>query len=78
MESKQTNAPQLIEDVRERASKMPRNSTLLYRNKNPKDATSSYYRGLLKLENGDAYWCGLWVRRLGDERIFEIRLARKI
>jgi hypothetical protein len=57
---------------------MPRNTTLLYRNKAPKDASASHYRGLIKLENGDSYWVGLWVRRLGDERVLEIKLSPKI
>jgi hypothetical protein len=66
-----------VEDVRERSSKMPRNSALLFKNKTPKDATSSHYRGLLKMQNGDAYWVGLWVRRLGTERVLEIKLSPK-
>jgi hypothetical protein len=66
-----------IEDVRARSSKMPRGSTLLYRNKTPKDATSSHYRGLLKMYNGDAYWIGLWIRRLGDERVLEVKVCPK-
>jgi hypothetical protein len=68
----------VAEDVSARSSKMPRNSALLYRNKAPKDATSAHYRGLLKLENGDAYWVGLWVRRIDQERVLEIKVSRKI
>jgi hypothetical protein len=56
---------------------MPRGSTLLFKNKAPKDTTSAYYRGLLKLESGDAYWVGLWIRRIDQERVLEIRLAPK-
>jgi hypothetical protein len=67
----------LPEDVSARAHQMPRNTTILYRNKAPKDANASHYRGLLKLEDGDAYWVGLWVRRVGQARVLEIRLVRK-
>jgi hypothetical protein len=67
----------LAENVHARASNMPRNAALLYRNKNPKDASSSHYRGLLKLENGDAYWVGLWVRQLDQERVLEVKFVRK-
>jgi hypothetical protein len=73
----ETNHQKLVEDVRERSSKMPRNSALLFKNKTPKDATSSHYRGLLKMQNGDSYWIGLWVRRLGEERVLEIKLSEK-
>jgi hypothetical protein len=66
------------EDVSARSHKMPRNSTLLFRNRSPKNAASSHYRGLLKLENGDAFWCALWVRRIDQERVLEIKLSPKI
>jgi hypothetical protein len=56
---------------------MPRNSALLYKNKNPKDANASHYRGLLKLENGQSYWVGLWIRQLDDERVLEVKLVPK-
>jgi hypothetical protein len=68
----------IAEDVRERAAQMPRNSALLFKNKTPKDARSSHYRGLVKLENGQAYWVGLWVRRLDQEPVLEVRLSKKI
>ena len=31
----------------------------------------------VKLEDGTAYWIGLWVRRLGQEPVLEIKLSRK-
>jgi hypothetical protein len=67
----------LPEDVAERASKMPRNAVLLYRNKTPEDTTSSHYRGLLRFEDGSSFWVGLWVRRIDQERVLEIKLSRK-
>jgi len=65
------------EDVSARSHQMPRNSALLCKNKAPKDSRSSHYRGLLKLENGDAFWVGLWIRRIGQEPVLEIKLIRK-
>jgi hypothetical protein len=73
----QSQATKLPEDVTARSSKMPRNSTLLYRNKAPKDARASHYRGLLKMLNGDSYWIGLWVRTVNGERVLELKLSPK-
>ena len=67
----------VAEDVSARSSKMPRNSALLYRNKAPKDPTSAHYRGLIRMLNGDSYWVGLWVRRIDQERVLEIKLVPK-
>jgi prophage antirepressor-like protein len=43
--AKSTTEQGAPEDVSDRASKMPRNATILYRNRAPKDAASSHYRG---------------------------------
>jgi hypothetical protein len=67
----------LGEDVSNRASRMPKNSSILYRNRTPRHDASPHYRGLLKLENGDTYWVGLWVRQLRGEPVLEIKLTRK-
>jgi hypothetical protein len=73
----QTQSKKLGVDVSNRAHRMPRNSALLYRNKASKDATSSHYRGLLKMQNGDSYWVGLWIRRLDQEPVLEVKLLPK-
>jgi hypothetical protein len=67
----------LAEDVSDKAHRMPRNAALLYRNKAPKDPTSAHYRGLIRMLNGDSYWVGLWVRRIDQERVLEIKLVPK-
>jgi hypothetical protein len=73
-----TNAKEkVVEDVSDRSHKMPRGSALLFKNKTPKDSASSHYRGLLKLKDGQAFWVGLWVRRIDQERVLEIRLVPK-
>jgi hypothetical protein len=72
-----TDQPKLAEDVSDRAAKTPRCAALLYRNRAPKSEVASHYRGLLKMQNGDSYWVGLWVRRLGAERVLEIKLVPK-
>jgi hypothetical protein len=64
-------------DVTSRASSMPRDSALLYRNKSPKDSAASHYRGLLKLSDGRVYLVGLWVRQVKGEPALEIRLSEK-
>jgi len=73
----QTQSKKLGVDVSNRAHRMPRNSALLYRNKASKDATSAHYRGLIRMLNGDSYWVGLWVRRIDQERVLEIKLVPK-
>jgi hypothetical protein len=74
----QSQATKLPEDVAERAHKMPRNSALLYRNRSPKDINSPHYRGLIRLENGQAHWVDLWVRRLDREQpVLEVKLVPK-
>jgi len=73
-----TGQQKVAEDIRERSAKMPKNSSLLYRNRSPKNSDSPHYRGLLKLENGDSYWVGLWVRSLNQERVLELKLSRKV
>src|SRR5262245_36285610 len=72
-----TTEQKVPEDVSDRASRMPRNAALLYRNKTPKDPTSPHYRGLLRLEDGQVFWIGLWVRSVNGERALEIRLVPK-
>jgi hypothetical protein len=67
----------LGEDVADRAHKMPRDSALLFRNRSPKSEVASHYRGVLRLEDGSSFWVGLWVRRLGQEQVLEIRLVPK-
>jgi hypothetical protein len=74
-ESTEKSAPV---DIASRADKMSRGSSILYKNKNPKNATASHYRGVLKLEDGRAFWVGLWVRQVNGERALEIRLAPKL
>lgn len=73
----EANQQKIAEDVSERAHQMPRGSALLYRNRAPKDTLAAHYRGMLKLENGQAFWVGLWIRRLGQERVLEVKLAPK-
>jgi hypothetical protein len=72
-----TTQQKVAEDVASRAHKMPRGSTLLFRNRSPKNEAASHYRGLLKLENGDSYWVGLWVRKIDQERVLELKVVPK-
>jgi hypothetical protein len=66
-------------DVTERASKMPRNSALLYANPPPRNGADwPHYRGLLRLlHDGRMFWVGLWPRIVNGKLVFEIRLTPK-
>jgi hypothetical protein len=56
---------------------MPRDSALLYRNHKPSKADAPHYRGVLKLQDGQFYWCSLWVRQIKGERALELKLTPK-
>jgi hypothetical protein len=67
----------LPSDASSRAHTMPRNSALLYRNRNPKDSNSPPYRGVLKLDDNRTFWVGAWRVTVNGEPVIELRLIEK-
>jgi hypothetical protein len=65
------------QDVTERSAKMPRGSSLLYKNKRPKDSDSPSYYGLLKMPDGTRFWALVWPRTVRGQIVLELKLARK-
>jgi hypothetical protein len=64
-------------DASSRAHTMPRNSALLYPNRNPKDSHSPKYLGLLKLDDGRVFWVGIWRAFVNGEPVVELKLSEK-
>ena len=64
-------------DITARASSMPRDSAILYRNRAPKNAESPAYYGLLKLSDGSIYWAAIWARLVKGEPVVELQLKPK-
>jgi hypothetical protein len=58
-------------DVTAQSHQMPRDSCLLYPNKQPRGEDPPKYRGLLKLADGATYWVGAWARTVKDEVVVE-------
>jgi hypothetical protein len=73
----QTGKPLL--DITAIASRMPRNSALLYPNPPPRNGADwPHYRGLLRLlHDGRLFWVGLWPRTVNGKLVYEIRLTPK-
>jgi hypothetical protein len=64
-------------DVTQQSNKMPRESCLLYRNKDPRGADACHYRGIMRDSDGRDYWVALWVRVVKGQRVLEIRRVLK-
>ncbi len=64
-------------DVTGRSSQMPRGSTLLYKNKRPKNSESPSYYGLLRMPDGSTYWACVWPRTCKGQTVLELKLAPK-
>jgi hypothetical protein len=66
-------------DITDRASRMPRNSTILYHNPPPcSGADRPSYRGLLRLlHDGKTFWVWLWPRTVRGQLVYEIELSPK-
>jgi hypothetical protein len=66
-------------DVTDRASKMSRNSAILYGNAPPRSGADwPHFRGLLRLlHDGRMFWVGLWPRTVKGKLVYEIRLTPK-
>jgi hypothetical protein len=60
-----------------KASSMSRNATILYRNRKPKGEDPASFGGLLKLTDGQVFWCYLWPRKIGEKDVVELRLVPK-
>jgi hypothetical protein len=56
---------------------MPRGSTILYPNQEPKGEDPSDWHGVIRLLDGSLHWLGIWERALGPRRVFEVRLQPK-
>ena len=64
-------------DATPRSSQMPRDSCLLYPNKQPTGVDPPKYRGFLKLADGRCYWVSVWGRTVNSETVVELRLTPK-
>jgi hypothetical protein len=64
-------------DVTARSSQMPRDSALLYPNKDPRGDDPPRYRGFLKLADGSCFWISAWGRTVKGETVVELRLTPK-
>jgi hypothetical protein len=56
---------------------MPRDSALLYPNKQPAGNDPPKYRGFLKLSDGRCFWVSAWGRSVHGETVVELRLTPK-
>jgi hypothetical protein len=68
-----------LADITAQASRMPRNSTILYRNPPPRAAADwPSYRGVLRLlHDGKVFWVSLWPRTVRGQLVYEIKLSPK-
>lgn len=64
-------------DITNRSSSMPRDSSILYRNEDPKGSDPCHYRGLMRDATGELFWIRAWVRIVKDKRVLEIRKTPK-
>jgi hypothetical protein len=69
--------PKLPKDITSRSFQMPRDSCLLYPNRDPRGDDPAHYRGLMKDADGSLYWVGLWVRIVKGQKVLEIRRVPK-
>lgn len=65
------------QDATGRSHQMPRNSALLYSNKQPAGRDPPMYRGLLKLSDGRCFWVSAWGRKVNSETVVELQLTPK-
>jgi hypothetical protein len=64
-------------DITSRSYQMPRESWILYRNRDPRGADPAHYRGIMRDSDGRVFWITLWVRQVKGERALEIRRVPK-
>jgi hypothetical protein len=65
-----------LSDITDRSSRMPRNSTILYRTPSPRSgADPAHYRGMLRLRDGRLFWIGGWFRTVNGQTVLELRLT---
>jgi hypothetical protein len=64
-------------DVTARSSQMSRGSSLLFKNKNSKNADSPNYHRVLKQPDGSTFWILLWPRTCKCETVLEVKLVPK-
>ena len=68
-----------MKDVTAKASKMPRNSAVLYRHVNSKNSSDPpTYLGVIRLEDGQIFWAAIWGRIVNGKQAVELQLKRKI
>jgi hypothetical protein len=71
------STPSNYQDATGRSHTMPRNSTLLYPNKQPAGADPPQYRGFLKLTDGQTFWISAWGRLVNGQTVVELKLTLK-
>jgi len=66
-----------VKDISAKVSSMPRNGSILYRNREPKDGDPASYGGVLRLSDGQTFWAYIWPRKIGDKDVVELKLVPK-
>lgn len=73
------NALGYMKDISAKVTKMPRNSSVLYKHSNTQhSADPPAYLGVIRLEDGQLFWAAIWSRTVHGKQVVELQLRRKI
>jgi hypothetical protein len=72
-----TNSKPRFRDISSRSHQLGRNSSILYRNRNPKGDDPASYYGLIRIADGQTFWAYIWPRLVNGNAAVELRLKPK-